>query len=94
MTIDDYHDDGGDYHDEKYQGVRQPVTSNPALRLYKYSVYDGKVCLFELIMWLLWYECDETKEELSGAWLHPVLTLTGAIGKGASQSSLGSTGTF
>jgi len=25
------------------EGVRQPVTSNPALRLYKYSVYDGKV---------------------------------------------------
>jgi hypothetical protein len=26
-----------------WQGVRQPVTSSPSIRLYKYSVYDGKV---------------------------------------------------
>ena len=48
--------------DEKYQGVRQPVTSNPALRLYKYSVYDGKVCLFELIM--LDCDCDKNMMKL------------------------------
>ena len=54
-----------DYHDEKYQGVRQPVTSNPALRLYKYSVYDGKVCLFELIMLDCDYcDCDKNMMKL------------------------------
>ena len=26
------------------EGMREQVTSSPSLRLYKYSVYDGKVC--------------------------------------------------
>ena len=27
----------------RLEGVREPVLSSPSIRLYKYSIYDGKV---------------------------------------------------